>query len=84
MKPLHEQEIEQAKERVSASGRAPDGFDFAVSFMEPGPDGGGMFTVRYEVTVTNAGSGRRGSYIGGIGLDWVAAFADDLVESAFD
>lgn len=84
MKPLHEQEIEAAKDKVSASGRDPAAFDFAVAFMEPDPDGGGMFTVRNEVTVTNGASGRSEGYIGGIGLDWVSAFEEDLGGGAFD
>ena len=83
MKPLHEKEIDQAKESIAASGRDPDAFTFDVSFMEPDPDGGGMFTVRYEVTVTNTETGKSEGYIGGIGLDWVGAFEADLGEGAF-
>ena len=84
MKPLHEQEVESAKQTVGETGRDPGNFDFAVVFMEPDPDGGGMYTVRYEVTVTNSGSGRTASYIGGIGLDWVGAFAEDLNAGDYD
>jgi len=83
MKPLHEKEIDQAKDIVAESGRDPDAFTFDVSFMEPDPDGGGMFTVRYEVTVTNTANDKSEGYIGGIGLDWVGAFAIDLGEGVF-
>ena len=41
MKPLHEKEIDQAKDIVAASDRAPATFAFDVSFMEPEPDGAG-------------------------------------------
>lgn len=84
MKPLHEKEIDQARESIAASGRDPDAFIFDVSFMEPDPDGGGMFTVRYEVTVANSATGKSVGYIGGIGLDWVAAFTEELGEGVFD
>jgi hypothetical protein len=80
MTPLHLQEIEEAKERVVTAHR--DVSD--VAFMEPDPDGGGMFTVRYEVTVTNTSTDNTACYIGGIGLDWVSAFDEDLREGAFD
>jgi len=83
MKPLHEKEIDQAKHIVAESGRDPGAFAFDVSFMEPDPDGGGMFTVRYEVTVTNMSNDKREGYIGGIGLDWVGAFTSDMGEGAF-
>ncbi len=83
MKPLHEKEIDQAREFLAESGRKPDDYSFDVNFMEPDPDGGGMFTVRYEVTVTGPKDGASGQYIGGIGLDWVAAFAEELGEGTF-
>ncbi|MBM3595470.1 MAG: hypothetical protein FJX31_06740 [Alphaproteobacteria bacterium] len=84
MKPLHEKELDQAREMVAASGHDPRRFDFALSFMEPDPDGGGMFTLRYEITVTHGASGKSEGYIGGIGLDWLAAFAADLGGGGFD
>jgi hypothetical protein len=84
MRPLHEQEIEAAKERIAATGRDQGHFAFDLAFMEPDPDGGGMFTVRYEVTVTNDASGKSAGYIGGIGLDWVSAFDTDLGDGLFD
>ena len=83
MKPLHEQEVEDARQRVAASGRSADDFRFDVKFMEPDPDGGGMFTVRYEITVTNDATGKSGGYIGGIGMDWVDAFEEELKDGEF-
>ena len=84
MNHLHEQEIEEAKERIVTAHRDASDFAFDVAFMEPDPDGGGMFTVRYEVTVTRASKGKSAGYIGGIGLDWVSAFEADLGEGWFD
>ncbi len=84
MKPMHEQELEEAKERIAAAHRDVSTYAFDLAFLEPDPDGGGMFTLRYEVTVTNNESGKTVGYIGGIGLDWVAAFEEDLGGGAFD
>ncbi len=84
MTPLHEQEIEEAKERIVAARREVSDYAFEVDFMEPDPDGGGMFTVRYEVTVSNSATDKSAGYICGIGLDWVAAFEQDLSDGAFD
>lgn len=84
MKPLHEKEIDEARQKLAESGRNPDDFSFDVKFMEPDPDGGGMFTVRYEITVSRTGQGTSAEYIGGIGLDWLAVFEDDLGGGAFD
>lgn len=81
---LHEMEIEDAKKRLAASGRGPDDFSFDLSFLPPDPDGGGMFTVRYEVTITNTKSGKTLSPIGGIGLDWVGEFEDALKAGKLD
>lgn len=84
MKPLHEREIDEARERLAQSGRDPAVFTFDLAFMEPDPDGGGMFTVRYEVTVTHSANGKSAGYIGGIGLDWVSAFIEELGGGGFD
>jgi hypothetical protein len=84
MRPMHETEIEEAKERVVTAHRDPSDFSFEVAFMEPDQDGGGMFTVRYEVTVTNSATDKASTYIGGIGMDWVTAFEEELGEGAFD
>ena len=83
MKPLHQKEIEEAQQIIAESGREPGDFTFEVAFMEPDPDGGGMYTVRYEVTVTNSANGKESGYIGGIGLDWLGALKEDLGEGLF-
>ncbi|RYG30574.1 MAG: hypothetical protein EON93_14555 [Burkholderiales bacterium] len=83
MTPLHEQEIEDAREKVTASGGNADDFRFDVAFMEPDPDGGGMYTVRYEITATNGATGKSGGYMGGIGLEWVSVFEEELAEGKY-
>ncbi len=70
MKPLQEQELGEARKKLASHGRAVDDFAFDVSFMEPDPDGGGMYTERYEVSVSNGAIGKSCTYIGGIGMRW--------------
>lgn len=84
MKPLHEHELDEARQKLAATGRNADDFAFDLTFMEPDPDGGGMYTVRYEVTVTNGATGQSGAYIGGIGMHWVEAFEEDLKAGEYD
>ncbi len=84
MTPMHEQEIEQARAQIAETGREPAEFAFDAAFLEPDPDGGGMYTVRYEITVTRDPSGQSAGYIGGIGLNWLSAFEEDLEAGAFD
>jgi hypothetical protein len=81
---LFEMELEDARKRVQASGRNPDDFEFKVEFLPPDPDGGGMFTVRYEVTAVSKNTGKNLEAIGGIGLDWVGYFDEALREGHFD
>ena len=81
---LHEQELEQAKEKLSRQGRDPERFGFEVAFMPPDPDGGGMFTMRYTVTATNLDNEKSLEMIGGIGLEWVAVFEEALQDGHFD
>lgn len=79
-----------AMERVKAGtileeqGRSPDDFAFTVSYLPPDPDGGGMFTVRYEVTIESVRTGKGLVTVGGIGLDWVGDFVEALDEGHFD
>lgn len=80
---LYERELEDAKQRIEAVGKVPDDFDFALAYQEPEPDGGGMFTVRYDVTVTYKPTGKQFGSTGGIGLKWVEDFADALDEGHF-
>lgn len=84
MQQLHEMELEDAKKRLKEHGRDPDSFDFQLEFMEPDPDGGGMFTVTYQVDVTNTKTSKSASFIGGIGMGWVDAFEDALKDGEFD
>ena len=84
MQPLHEMELEDARARLSAHGRDPGDFDFALTFQEPDPDGGGMFTVYYDIKVTNGKSGKSAGFVGGIGMGWVEAFEAALEGGEFD
>jgi hypothetical protein len=81
---LFETELEDAKGRLAASGRDAQAYTFAITHLPPDPDGGGMFTARYEIDVTNATSGKSLGLIGGIGLRWVDDFAEALNEGYFD
>jgi hypothetical protein len=81
---LYEMECEKALRVLAAHGREPDDFTIERSFLPPDPDGGGMFTVQYEVIVTNQRTDKAIGAIGGIGFDWVAVFADALDEGLLD
>lgn len=84
MQQLHEMELEYARKHLQAEGRDPDQFDFRLEFMEPDPDGGGMFTLHYQIDVTNRQTGKANSFIGGIGMDWVDRFESALSDGEFD
>jgi len=84
MQPLHEIELDDAKQRLAAHGRDPADFDFALSFQEPDPDGGGMYTVYYDIAVTSRKSGKSAGFVGGIGMGWVEAFEEALKGGEFD
>ena len=81
---LYEIELEDAKARLSALGRDPKQFAFEMEFLPPDPDGGGMFTVHYEVRVTNTASGQGAGFIGGIGMGWVDFFEDAVKAGKLD
>jgi hypothetical protein len=81
---MYEDELEQAKRRLAANGRNVDDFSFEMSYMEPDPDGGGMFTVQYEVRILNKPTDKGLLAIGGIGSDWVGYFEEALNEGFFD
>jgi len=81
---LYQAELKDAKNRLLASGRDPEDFDFAMEYLPPDPDGGGMFTVQYEVRAGNLKSGYGAQFIGGIGMHWVDSFEDALRDGAFD
>jgi hypothetical protein len=81
---MSEDELELAKQRLVANGRNPDDFSFDMSFMEPDPDGGGMFTVQYEIRILDKKTDKGLLAIGGIGSDWVGYFEEALKEGFFD
>lgn len=83
MQALHEQELAEARKRIAAQGFEPSDFTLDLQFMEPDPDGAGMFTVRHEITATAARTGKAAGYIGGIGTHWLDAFEQDLKDGAF-
>jgi hypothetical protein len=81
---LYQIELEDAQQRLKAIGRSADDFSFEMSYLPPDPDGGGMFTVRYEVVIFSKKSMKSLSAIGGIGLSWVGYFMEALEEGHFD
>lgn len=81
---LYEAELADAKARLAAMGRNADDFAFEMEILPPDPDGGGMFTVYYEVRVRNAVSGEGGRLIGGIGMHWVDNFEEAVKAGDFD
>jgi len=81
---LYDKELEQARAALGQAGRDPAGFDFAMDYLPPeDADGGGMFTMEYQVTVT-APSGARKTYLGSIGRNWVGLFSESLAAGQFD
>jgi len=84
MEQLHEIELEEAKTLLADKGRDPADFDFKLEFQPPDPDGGGMFTVYYDITVTNTKSDKSVGFVGGIGMGWVQAFEEALKGGEFD
>ena len=81
---LYEIELLEAKARLRTDGYNPDHFTFDMEYLPPDPDGGGMFTVQYEVRVANSATGREKAFIGGIGLHWVDRFEHALKNGQFD
>lgn len=81
---MYEQERAEAIRRLEANGRSKDDFTFAASMLPPDPDGGGMFTVQYEIRILNTKTDKGLLAIGGIGSDWVGYFEDALKEGFFD
>ena len=71
---LYEMELADAKSRLARLGLDPAQFTFEMEFLPPDPDGGGMFTVHYQILVTNTSSGKTKMLIGGIGMGWVDRF----------
>jgi hypothetical protein len=80
----HETELEDARGRLAAQGRNPDDYTFDLKFLPPDPDGGGMFTVQYEITATNTATGKALTGIGGIGMGWPDSFEQAVKDGEFD
>jgi hypothetical protein len=80
---LYDMELAKAREVLIAKGRDPADFTFEQEFLEPDPDGGGMFTVQYAVLITDTRSGKTMAPIGGIGMDWVGRFEARLEDGHF-
>jgi hypothetical protein len=76
-------ELAAARKAVAAQGLAPEQFGFTREDIAPDPEeaADGMFTLRYVVTVTRKSESRR--YTGGIGLNWIRAFEEDLRAGLF-
>ncbi len=81
---FHEMELEDARKRLAAAGRNPGDFTFDLRFLPPDPDGGGMFTVQYEIRAANTATGKVLTGIGGIGMGWVEFFDQALKSGYFD
>lgn len=81
---MYEQELPKAEALIAERGKSRDDFAFAMNYQEPDPDGAGMFTVRYDIDIAHKQTGKSLSLVGGIGLDWVAAFDEALGNGYFD
>lgn len=81
---LYERELEAAKAAIRAAGRDVDDFAFEMSHLPPDPDSGAMFTMRYEIEISNRKTSKSAVALGGIGLSWVEDFEAALKEGCFD
>jgi hypothetical protein len=79
-----DRELREALELLRASGRNAEGFSFDLSQLPPDPDGGGMYTVQYEVKITNNRTSKFMTVIGGIGSRWLDEFGRALEDGYFD
>lgn len=77
-------ELADALERIAAFGRNREDFSFEMAYLPPDPDGGGMFTVQYEVRISNRNTSKNLRTIGGIGWNWVDRFEKALRDGHFD
>ena len=80
----YQTELADALRRLSSLGRDHQDFVFAMAFLPPEPDGAGMFTVEYEVTITHTGTSRSLSETGGIGWKWVDQFEEAVTAGYFE
>ena len=81
---LYERELEAAKSAIRAGGRDADDYSFEMTHLPPDPDGGAMFTMRYEIEISNRRTSKSAVAVGGIGLNWVQDFEAALEEGYFD
>lgn len=80
---LFDTELDEARAGLTAKGIDPADFSFERVFLPPESDDGAMFTIRYEVRITRASTGKAMTTVGGIGLDWVGDFQDALDDGDF-
>ena len=81
---LYELERADAIARIGAQGHDAGDYGFAMELLPPDPDGAGMFTVEYWITITNNRTGKSLGVIGGIGSRWVDQFEEELKAGYFD
>ena len=72
----YQKERARAEADIASAGIDPADFAFEMEYLEPDPDGGGMFTLQYEIRVTRQSTGKTLTLIGGIGSDWVGALGE--------
>jgi|GEM_PF-6198356 len=75
---MFERELRQFAGLLQQLGRREDEFTTTQTFLPPEDAADGMFPLRYEVSVTAPATGKTAVYVGGIGLDWVGEFEEDL------
>ena len=76
----YEKEVDDARRRLAELGCNPEDFTFSMSMLPPDPDGGGMYTVEYEIEIRNETTSRTLTVTGGIGWHWV----DELVRAVLE
>ena len=81
---LYEAELADARGRITAVGMDPGEFAFAMEYLPPDPDGGGMFTVQYAIDIIRQSTGKTRTLIGGISMHWVDRFEELIGEGFFD
>lgn len=81
---LYEIEHADAVRKISDHGKNVEEFLFDMSYLAPDPDGAGMFTVQYEVTITNRVTSKSLTLLGGIGSKWPDDFEYALQAGYFD
>ena len=80
----YQKERVQAEENIVSAGLDRNDFTFEMEYLEPDPDGGGMFTLQYEIRVTRQSTGKSLTLVGGIGSDWVGYLDEAVRTGHFD